>query len=249
MRVGTTRIAIAAFLMFIAVFGLLAQDQKDKPAKDAPELGPATKPNLADKEAKGTADAVAATAITQQVKVPAIATTVIEGESLVNDASALVAYRIAIAAVLGGSFSLVDAGVKFAIVSFGGLAIGFVGLAKIYMDVVEVVDAGNFLRGRCNRYRFINQRLAHLRIPARCPAVAVAECANDAVLAKLLPCDAVFVTPRFYAQVTLERDIVTCFFVANEGECANFIFKCGQYGGHFALTNDEWCSQRMQSGA
>ena len=56
MRLGTTRIAISVFLMFVAAFGLLAQDQKDKPAKEAPELGPATKPNLADKEGKAIAD-------------------------------------------------------------------------------------------------------------------------------------------------------------------------------------------------
>jgi monovalent cation/hydrogen antiporter len=72
-------------------------------------------------------DAVAAMAITQQVKVPEVTTTILEGESLVNDASALVAYRIAIATVLGGSFSLLDAGLKFALVSSGGLLLGFLG--------------------------------------------------------------------------------------------------------------------------
>jgi len=61
MRVGTARITISAFLMFVAAFGLLAQEEKDKPAKDTTELGPATRPNLADKEKKGAADAVAAT--------------------------------------------------------------------------------------------------------------------------------------------------------------------------------------------
>jgi len=61
MRVGMTRTAITAFLMLVAAFGLLAQDQKDKNAKEPAELGPATKPNLADKEAKGAADAVTAT--------------------------------------------------------------------------------------------------------------------------------------------------------------------------------------------
>lgn len=61
MRIGRTRIAISAFLMLVAAFGLLAQEQKDKAGKETPELGPATKPNLADKEAKSTADSVTAT--------------------------------------------------------------------------------------------------------------------------------------------------------------------------------------------
>ncbi|MEO8128030.1 MAG: polysaccharide biosynthesis/export family protein [Bryobacteraceae bacterium] len=47
--------------MLVAVFGLMAQDQKDKNTKEAPELGGATKPNLADKDSKGAADAVTAT--------------------------------------------------------------------------------------------------------------------------------------------------------------------------------------------
>ena len=37
----------------------------------------------------------------------------VEGESLVNDATALVAYRVAVAAAIGGSFSAVDAGLEF----------------------------------------------------------------------------------------------------------------------------------------
>jgi len=61
MRVGMTRTAITAFVVLVAAFGLLAQDQKDKNAKEPAELGPATKPNLADKEAKGAADTVTAT--------------------------------------------------------------------------------------------------------------------------------------------------------------------------------------------
>ena len=39
----------------------------------------------------------------------------IEGESLVNDSSALIAYRVAVAAAIGGSFSLFDASVEFVV--------------------------------------------------------------------------------------------------------------------------------------
>ena len=51
-------------------------------------------------------DAVAATAITERLNVPRRIVTVLDGESLVNDATALVAYRFAVAAVMTGTFSL-----------------------------------------------------------------------------------------------------------------------------------------------
>ena len=73
-------------------------------------------------------DAIAATAIADRLRVPRRIVTVLEGESLVNDATALVAYRFAIAAVVTGSFSLSHAGIKFLIVCFGGILLGlFVG--------------------------------------------------------------------------------------------------------------------------
>ena len=54
-------------------------------------------------------DAIAATAIAERLKVPRRIVTILEGESLVNDATALVAYRFALAAVATGSFSLAHA--------------------------------------------------------------------------------------------------------------------------------------------
>ena len=51
-------------------------------------------------------DAVAATAIANRLRVPQKIVTVLEGESLINDATALVAYRFAIAAIMSGRFSL-----------------------------------------------------------------------------------------------------------------------------------------------
>src|ERR671933_110655 len=48
----------------------------------------------------------------------------IEGEGLFNDATALVAYRVAVTAVVAGSFSLADAGLKLALGASGGVAIG-----------------------------------------------------------------------------------------------------------------------------
>ena len=72
-------------------------------------------------------DAVAATAVTQRLKIPRRIVTILEGESLVNDATGLVAYRFALAAVATGSFSLTHAAGRFALVAVGGVAVGLVG--------------------------------------------------------------------------------------------------------------------------
>lgn len=71
-------------------------------------------------------DAAAATAIFQRLGVPRRLVTVLEGESLVNDASALVAYRFAVAAVVTGGFSAWSAGGRFILIAGGGIAIGLV---------------------------------------------------------------------------------------------------------------------------
>lgn len=69
-------------------------------------------------------DAVAATSAIRGLGLPKRLITILEGESLVNDASALIAYRYAVAAVTSGSFVLWQAGLQFLLVAFGGIAIG-----------------------------------------------------------------------------------------------------------------------------
>ena len=69
-------------------------------------------------------DPVAATAIMRRLGAPRGIVNIIEGESLINDASALVAYRVAVAAAVGGSFSLLDASVDFVTAAVGGAALG-----------------------------------------------------------------------------------------------------------------------------
>jgi monovalent cation/hydrogen antiporter len=69
-------------------------------------------------------DAIAATAITQRLHVPRRIVTILEGESLVNDATALVAYRFATAAVVTGSLSWGKVAGQFFLVGLGGIAIG-----------------------------------------------------------------------------------------------------------------------------
>ncbi len=71
-------------------------------------------------------DAIAASAIAERLKVPQRIVTILEGESLVNDATALVAYRFAVVAMATGSFSLAKASGQFFIVGIGGVLIGLV---------------------------------------------------------------------------------------------------------------------------
>jgi monovalent cation/hydrogen antiporter len=69
-------------------------------------------------------DAVAATSVTKGLGVPRRVITILEGESLVNDATGLIAYRYAIAAVTTGSFVLWEASLQFLLVAGGGILIG-----------------------------------------------------------------------------------------------------------------------------
>ena len=79
-------------------------------------------------------DAVAATAILSRLNIPRRVVTVLEGESLVNDASGLVLYKFAVAAVLTGTFSLLEASVQFTGVSVGGVAVGvLMGFAFVFI--------------------------------------------------------------------------------------------------------------------
>ena len=71
-------------------------------------------------------DPIAATTIMRRLGAPRRVVNAVEGESLVNDASALVAYRVAIAAAVGGSFSLMEAAGEFVLAGVGGVAIGLV---------------------------------------------------------------------------------------------------------------------------
>ncbi len=78
-------------------------------------------------------DAIAATAVAQRLGVPRRIVTILEGESLVNDATGIVAYRITVAAVVAGTFSLWEAGVQFVVGAVGGIAVGLaVGWAVLW---------------------------------------------------------------------------------------------------------------------
>jgi Na+/H+ antiporter len=69
-------------------------------------------------------DAVAATAVAKRIGLPRAVVTLLEGESLLNDATALVALRTAILAG-SGTVTLLGVGVDFAVAAVGGAAAGF----------------------------------------------------------------------------------------------------------------------------
>ena len=69
-------------------------------------------------------DPTAATAIAERLGLPRRLVALIEGESLVNDGTALVAYKFAVIAVVSGTFSFADAAGNFAVNVIGGIAVG-----------------------------------------------------------------------------------------------------------------------------
>jgi CPA1 family monovalent cation:H+ antiporter len=79
----------------------------------------------------GPTDPIAATAIARRQNAPRRMVAVLEGESLINDGTALVAYKVAAAAALGGGFSIVDAGMEFVLGATGGVLIGLAAGAVI----------------------------------------------------------------------------------------------------------------------
>ncbi|HEV3377210.1 MAG TPA: Na+/H+ antiporter [Thermoleophilaceae bacterium] len=84
-------------------------------------------------------DAVAPTEIMRRIGAPRRLLTVVEGENLTNDWTALVLYRFAVAAVLTGSFSLVEATGKFVLTGLGGLVVGLVA-GRIIREVRSRLD-------------------------------------------------------------------------------------------------------------
>jgi monovalent cation/hydrogen antiporter len=69
-------------------------------------------------------DPIAATSIARRLGAPRRVVTIVEGESLVNDATALVLYRVAIVAVTAGAFSVWEAGGRLVLNAVAGIAIG-----------------------------------------------------------------------------------------------------------------------------
>jgi Na+/H+ antiporter len=84
-------------------------------------------------------DALAATTVFRRLGAPRIVSTLVEGESLLNDATALVAYRVAVAAAVTGAFVASEALGAFVVAAVGGIAIGYV-VGRVASDVVRWLD-------------------------------------------------------------------------------------------------------------
>ena len=69
-------------------------------------------------------DAVAVGALGKRIKIPHTIMGLLEGESLINDASGLVSFQFAIAAMVTGAFSLMRAGIELVVMSVDGVVIG-----------------------------------------------------------------------------------------------------------------------------
>lgn len=90
-------------------------------------------------------DAVAVNAIMEKLRVPARLSTVLSGESLMNDATGLVAFKFALAAVIAGGFSVGQFAWQFSLVSLGGFAIGLAvgwGIGQV-RDLLRRFEAGS----------------------------------------------------------------------------------------------------------
>ena len=85
-------------------------------------------------------DPLAAIAITQRLGVPRRLVAVVEGESLINDGTALVAYRTAVAATVGGGFDLLSATGDFVLNVAGGIAVGLVAAEVLTVVFRRVED-------------------------------------------------------------------------------------------------------------
>jgi len=98
----------------MAVVGVVAHNWIHLPWAVAFTLGAIVSPT----------DALAATEITRRLGAPRRIVSIIEGESLVNDGTALVLYKAAIGAAVGGTFSLLDTSGRVVLNVVGGIAIG-----------------------------------------------------------------------------------------------------------------------------
>jgi CPA1 family monovalent cation:H+ antiporter len=89
-------------------------------------------------------DAVAVNAITERLRVPARLTTVLNGESLMNDATGLVAFKFALATAVAGGFSLAQSTLQFSLLAGGGLLVGLaIGFAIGQLrDLLHRLDGG-----------------------------------------------------------------------------------------------------------
>jgi Na+/H+ antiporter len=123
--------SIGLTLATAAVVGVVAHEVMDLPWAVSFALGAIVSPT----------DPAAATAIMRRVGAPRRLVNILEGESLINDAAALVTFKVAVAAAVGEGVSASHTGLEFLGDAAGGLAIGLAvggGLAEIRKRVNDV---------------------------------------------------------------------------------------------------------------
>ncbi len=86
-------------------------------------------------------DAVAATAVARRVGLPNRITTILQGESLVNDATAITAFRVALAAAVGEGATWAGGVVEFLIAAVGGVGVGLVLMVPLHWLRTHVKEA------------------------------------------------------------------------------------------------------------
>jgi Na+/H+ antiporter len=86
-------------------------------------------------------DAVAATAIARRLGLPSRITTILQGESLVNDATAITAFKVALAAAVGEGASWAGGIGEFALASLGGVGIGLVLMVPLHWLRTHLTEA------------------------------------------------------------------------------------------------------------
>jgi CPA1 family monovalent cation:H+ antiporter len=97
-------------------------------------------------------DVAAATAFLRRLPLPRRSVTILEGESMINDATAIVAYRMAIAAAVTGTFYLMAASARFLWVGAGGVVVGLavgwlLGAVRRHIHDPEVENTISLLSG------------------------------------------------------------------------------------------------------
>ena len=86
-------------------------------------------------------DAVAATAVARRVGLPSRITTILQGESLLNDATAITAYRVALAAAVGEGATWAGGIGEFLLAAVGGVVVGLLLMAPIHWLRTHVKEA------------------------------------------------------------------------------------------------------------
>jgi monovalent cation/hydrogen antiporter len=84
-------------------------------------------------------DALAATSVFRRIGAPRIVTTLIDGEAMFNDATALVAYRAAVAVAIGGTFVLSEAVGTFVVAAVGGIVLGAI-VGRVAGEILRRLD-------------------------------------------------------------------------------------------------------------